>query len=249
MRKSYDKKLGALLNTYKFIKTGHIFTRCLNDGIVQSIWYNYEPRSTTSVKYHLCFAVDSLYRRDVFGPNGDQPEMTEWHNVAECSVLKNGQQKQDAWEINEEEQLHLLRQNVLPVLETMTSSNDLYKYRHQLELLEHNTVRSHLASNLYLALHLSMYDEAQRCVTAAIQYRDNMKIYVRQDMETMGCAFDQIEARMKRLEHAIAPLRKIQTLLQTNSFIQLEALLQEQYSINEAIYSNFPFRTIFLQSH
>ena len=61
-------------------------------------------------------------------------------------------------------------------------------------------------------------------------------------MEIMGCAFEQIESRMKRLEQAIAPLREIQTLLQTNSFIQLDALLQAQYSINEGIYSSFQLR-------
>lgn len=242
LRKSYDKKLGELLKTYRFIQAGHVFTRCLSDGIVQSIWYNYEPRSTTGVKYHLCFSVDSLYRRNVFGPDGDQPEMTEWHNVAECAVLKKGQQKQNAWEIDEEEQLRLLKEDVIPMLESMTSSNDLYEYRHQLELLEHNAVRLHVASDLYLALHLSMYDEALRCVTAAIQHRDNMKIHARKDMEIMGCAFEQIESRMKRLEQAIAPLREIQTLLQTNSFIQLDALLQAQYSINEGIYSSFQLR-------
>lgn len=237
-RNIHDAALNRILNSQGFFKSKNVFIRYHGDGVIQSVWYNHEPRLLVGDGYNLCFSIGSVYEKDLFGPFNDQPEMTGWHSVAEYYTRCHRISRQDAWKMNEQAQLEVFMTHVLPELNSLNTQERLYKFSCQLELLEHGQILYHLASDLFLTLRLSIYDESHRYVNERIEYLKSSKEHVRDQMIHQQCSTIDINARMRRFDQKLLPLVEIKEWLNLKAFDRIEALLQEERDKNLHIYLN-----------
>lgn len=239
-RSVHDKALKEILIPQGFFKVKHVFIRYYGDGVIQSVWYNYEPHSWIGDGYILCFSLQSIYERNLFGAENNQPEMTDWHEAAECYAYCHGFSRHEAYQMNEQAQLEVFKTHVLPVLNSLKTQESLYEFSCRLSYAEHGEILYQWLPNLYLTLHLTMYDESHKIVSKRIEhirdYEEDMKVQMR---DIMKCTPDQINSRINGLERELEPFIELKEWLENKKYDRIKELIQDRKEKNIQFYLNF----------
>ena len=230
-RSQYDKALNMVVKPYGFFKCRQAFLRLCDHGVIQSAVYRYEPRSLTGDGYCLYFNTGSIYEHLLFGFTGDVAEMTDGTYAAEYFVRKHGMSRSAAWSWDEIKQLSVFSREVLPTLVSITSQEEVFRFHQEIMRLEHGELPYHPVSDLYLMLHLGMYDEAYRSTAA---YIDCCRETARRNTASFRSARTPEEIRAYRLrsEHELRPYLRIRDCLEKEDYAEIRRILAEQRDRN-----------------
>ena len=239
-RSQYDKALNMAVKPYGFFKCRQAFLRLCDNGVIQSAVYRYEPRSASGDGYCLYFNTGSIYEHLLFGFTGDVAEMTDSTYAAEYFARKHGLSRSAAWSWDEIKQLSVFSREVLPTLVSVASQEEVFRFHREILRLEHGEIPRHLPNDLYLMLHLGMYDEAYRTTQA---YIDCCRDTCSQNCRSFRPAYstEAIRAYRLRSEHELRPYLRIRACLEKEDYAEIRRILEEQRDRNlETLASMLP---------
>ena len=230
-RSQYDKALNMVVKPYGFFKCRQAFLRLCGDGVIQSAVFSYEPHSVSGDGYCLYFNAGSIYEHLLFGFTGDVVEMTDSAMASEYFARKRGMSRSAAWSWDEIKQLSVFSREVLPTLVNVTTQEAVFRFRGEIMQPENGKLPYHPVGDLYLMLHLGMYDEAYRSTLAYIEYcRDTAR---RNEASFRSVRTpEEIRAYKLRSEHELRPFLRIRDCLEKEDYAQLRRILAEQRDRN-----------------
>lgn len=230
-RSQYDKALNMVVKPYGFFKCRRTFLRLCGDGVIQSAVYSYEPHSGSGDGYCLYFNTGSIYEHLLFGFTGDVAEMTDGTYAAEYFARKHDMSRSAAWSWDEIKQLSVFSREILPALENVTSQEEVFRFHQEIMLLEHGEIPKHLTKDLYLMLHLGMYDGAYRTTLAYIDYcRDTCSRNCRSFRQNYSP--EAIRAYRLRSESELKPYLRIRACLEKEDHTGIYCILEDQRDRN-----------------
>lgn len=237
MHRTHNKLLNSALSSAHFFHVKNGFLR-LNGEVLQGVFFYSRPSTLLqNRKRVLVIALHSIYEPDIIMQNKKLSGMLagprsvyEYRGFRE-SIQPIRQFRGEPTIGSELEQIEILREDCLPVLNSVNNPRTLYKIMIWSDIVRSGQISYVDTAKIYPLIRLHQYDEAIKYCDSIIQQH-----LAGEESSEKILSPEQIVIRRQKIEAGIAFFRNIRTMLIARDAKGLDELLDLNKGKNLALY-------------